>query len=150
MIVRRSIITDEPDLVRMGQSFWSETPLSAYSVFNPECLIDFIRAASMTETASIWVAEDGGKVIGAVGGIVYPLFFSGDLVAQELFWWVDPDSRMSEASKLLYNELEAWAKDRGAVALSMIAIENGKAERVGNIYKRKGFIPTEHAYVRGL
>lgn len=150
MIIRRSIITDEPDLIRMGEAFWSETPLSSMSTFNPDYLINFIRGASLEPSASVWVAEESGKVVGAVAGMVYPLFFSGDLVAQEIFWWVDPETRGTEAGKMLYDALADWAKEAGAVALSMIAIENGKAEAVGKIYKKKGFIPTEHAYVRGL
>ena len=127
MIVRRAIITDEPDLVRMGEAFWSETPLSVISQFNPEYLVNFIRGASVEPSAAIWVVEEGGCVIGSVAGMVYPLFFSGDLVAQEIFWWVDPNARGSEAGKLLFDSLMDWAKKCGAKALSMIAIENGKA-----------------------
>ncbi len=150
MIIRRAIITDEPDLIRMGEAFWSETPLAKFSEFNPEYLINFIRGASVEPSASVWVAEDGNKIVGAVAGMVYPLFFSGDLISQEIFWWVDPEARGTEAGKMLFEALNGWAKENGAVALSMIAIENGKAEAVGKIYKKKGFIPTEHAYVRGL
>ena len=150
MIIRRAIITDEPDLVRMGRAFWAETPLSDFSVFSPEYLVNFIRGASIEPSASIWVADDGGKIVGAVAGMIYPLFFSGDLVAQEIFWWVDPEARGAEASKMLFDALIEWATAMGAKALSMIAIENGKAESVGKIYRKKGFIPTEHAYVRGL
>lgn len=150
MIVRRAIITDEPDLVRMGEAFWSETPLSKVSKFDPNVLIDFIRVSSISPESSIWVAEGENGVCGVVGGISYPLYFSGDIVVQELFWWVDPESRRTDAGKLLYRALEDWAKETGAVALSMIAIENGKAQSVGKIYERLGFTATEHAYLKGL
>jgi len=150
LIVRQSVFSDEADLVRMGEAFFNELAVSALIKFSPESLVEFVRAASMNENSRVWVAEEEGKIVGAAAGICYPFYFTGELTTQELFWWVDPEARKLNVGKSLYQTLEDWAVENGSTTIQMVAIENGSAESVGKIYKRMGFMPNEHTYIRGL
>lgn len=78
-----------------------------------------------------------------IGGLVFPHPFSGRKVFQELFW----RSEGHEGVKLLA-EAERVAKDMGAERSLMLTVATMPgAER---IYERRGYVPAERTYIKGL
>lgn len=97
----------------------------------------------------ILVVEGEDGLVGATGALLHPHYFnSAHITGQELFWWIDPDHR--GRGKELLNALEQWVSDQGAHSFSMIALEALEPERVGLIYRRRGYRPTERSYLRGI
>jgi GNAT superfamily N-acetyltransferase len=81
--------------------------------------------------------------------LLHPHYFNAShITGQELFWWIDPDHR-GRGSELL-NALEAWVKDQGAHSFVMITLEALEPERVGLIYRRRGYRPVEHSYLKEM
>ena len=94
----------------------------------------------------VFVAEDdAGRIVGMIGLLLAPHLYSAQLVANELFWFVDPAARGTAGVRLLAHA-EQWARDQGAARLHMVA-PNG---RVGQLYRRRGFVFLEAQFGKAL
>jgi GNAT superfamily N-acetyltransferase len=79
-----------------------------------------------------------------LGYVLFPHFLSGELVAGEVFWWVEPGFR-GEGLKLL-RAAETRSRAAGAKYLQMIAPN----DRVAAVYKRLDYSFVEAAYQKLL
>ena len=82
---------------------------------------------------------------GVIGVILFKHPFSGELVASETFWWVDPEHR--GAGIRLMREAERWARERGAVKMQM---GEPAGSAMARFYERVGYAPIESTYQREL
>ena len=140
---RPATAADIPALVTLGVQFLTT------SEYAPHCPPDAGAITAMFETViprgGVFVAEQDGQVVGMIGLLIAPHLYSGQLVANELFWFVDPEARGTAGLRLLA-QAEQWARDQGAVRLHMVA-PNG---RVGRLYRRRGFRFLEAEFGKAL
>lgn len=148
MIVRNAELRDYSSIIRFANHFhdisdYKDVPFSAKSA-----LRWFDR---MREEGLLLVTEQDGILTGVSGGLFSP-FLANDSykVGCELLWWVEPEYRGSEAGRLMFDELEKQARDKGAHRWTMIALEASSPDRIGKIYKRKGYSISEYAYSKVL
>lgn len=148
-MIRPAEPKDGPSLVRMGHQFYAGIPTAKLIDIDTQSLVKIFAATN--EHMQVFVMEEDGEVVGTVAGVVYPFLFNqGKLVAQELFWWIDPEHRKGLAGRNLHKHLEDWARECGATAIFMIAIENDCAQKVEKIYNRYGYEKTEHTFMKEL
>ena len=103
----------------------------------------------LMHSGCLLVVDGDEGLIGATGALLHPHYFnSAHITGQELFWWIDPDHRGSGA--LLFNALEDWVRSKGANSFSMIALEALEPDKVGLIYRRRGYRPVERSYLREM
>jgi len=126
----------------MGQRFREETTYGEHVGENSTQMAK--TASQLIGLDGLLVAERQGKIIGMLGFIVFPHFLSGETVAGEVFWWVEPDFR-GEGVKLL-REAEKLAKERGAKRMQMIAPN----DHVGQFYQHVGYNFVESTFQRSL
>lgn len=150
MSVKRATVDDleDLDLYSMGMLFYKQSRLPG--TFNP---------AHFKATWTIFIAHDLGvmfmlldkaqKLIGVIGGLKHPDPYNGDLVAQEMFWFVHPASK-SIGAVSLFNAFEGWAKEIGAKRLCMACVCNSHIKTVRRFYERKGFRPVDISYFKNL
>jgi ribosomal protein S18 acetylase RimI-like enzyme len=96
------------------------------------------RAAESAEgTAKVlFVAEDGGNLLGVVGG-----FRRLDpLEVQLVSLWVDPHARGRGVARALIRAVASWARDGGAARVVLFVQEANAPGRA--LYVRAGFRPT--------
>ena len=55
------------------------------------------------ELGNIFVSETNGKIVGAIGCLIFPDINDNRLVAIEAFWYVDKESRGKDGLKLLFS-----------------------------------------------
>ncbi len=148
-MIRPASINDIPRLVEMGRLFFDETAIAAFATFAGESCSRTLNELIDGENGAVFVAEEN-EVVGAIGGMVYPLFFNVDhLTGQEFFWWCEPEYRKG-AGRKLFEALESWAQERGARSFTMIALESNRPDAVAAVYKRAGYRPSERSFIRGL
>lgn len=136
---------DIPELLRMGRAF--HTAGHFLIPLDEETLARTFGQLIEAETGVILVVETEQGLAGAVGALLHPHYFNAEhLTGQELFWWVDPEHRGHGTE--LFNALEDWVREQGAGTFSMIALEAIEPQRTGIIYRRRGYHPTEHSYMR--
>lgn len=136
-MIRAAIEADIPALLEMGARFAEKAKLADHVGYEP---------ADMRETFEALIR--GGHPVfigesGAIGATSTPHPFNkAHIGAQELFWW----SEGREGLRLL-DALEGWC-DENCHSLRMITLEAVEPERTGRLYKRRGYAPLEHSYLK--
>lgn len=149
--VRKATLDDVDDYVAMLKEFHNNSPMSKSSVYDKEHMYEFIAAGLQSEHMLFVSALEDDKLIGVTGAILYPLYFNpSHVVVQELWWWLNPDVRGNGAGSKMFKFLEDWAKDKQALKLFMIALEDERALKMEKVYKRAGFTPVERTFVKEL
>lgn len=144
MTIRRATEQDFDGMADMSEHFLSATPYGTLLDASPDTLVSFMRSLAGLETAAMWVAESDGRLVGMVAGWVFQHPFSGQPIASELVWWVEPEARGTVGIRLL-DAFETWAKKRGATGIQMIAPESSS---IGALYERRGYRRVETLYQR--
>ena len=72
---------------------------------------------------------------GMIGGMVFPLWVTGEIVAQEMFWWGDAS---------LLSKFESRARQMGATAIHMMSLN----KRVADHYLARGYEELETVFVK--
>lgn len=146
--VRDAVLADLPAVIEMAQAFLRQTPYGQHLPEQPDALAAFAERLLLSPDGVILVAPaaDGG-LVGMIALWVYAHPMSGERVASELVWWVNPDARGSLGVRLV-RRAEQWARAQGAAVLQMIAPQH--APRVGDVYRALGFDAIETSYQRRL
>jgi RimJ/RimL family protein N-acetyltransferase len=151
IIVTKATTDDLEEYLKLSAKFHSQSTIKDYAPFSPENMKTFLINSLNNPDIAIFVCKENNKLIGITGGLLFPLYFNHNYkVVQELWWWLDPESRGSTAGNLMYNALENWAKEKQANAMFMIALEDNRVETMSKIYKRKGFVGTERTFIKEL
>ncbi len=137
-MIRFATNNDLLDCLKMGVDFCGMAGMKPSRIKIKQTLKDLINNQSLIVY--------GDKPQGMIAGIIYEHYFNTEVISQELFWWVDPESRGGVGLKLL-SAFENWSKDNGAEKIMMISLE---ANDVSKVYKKRGYAPLEHTFVRSI
>jgi GNAT superfamily N-acetyltransferase len=141
-MIRLAAEPDIPRLVEMGRRFREETGYRAHIAENPAKMAQL--AAQLAANGGLLVSERDGRLVGMLGYILFDHFLSGEMVAGEVFWWVEPEHRGAGVRLLI--EAERRARAAGASRMQMIA----PTDKVGQFYQRVGYEYVESAYQKNL
>lgn len=145
-MIRDATADDIPDLVEMGRRFHGESPYGSVVPFDEESFA--MTLDYLIREGALLVVEDG-KPIGMAGGLVFPLFFNlSHRAGQELFWWLYPEHRGK--GKGLLHALEERFRERNAGLVLAAATEGLRPDAVGAVYRRRGYVLTDHTYMKVL
>lgn len=147
-MIRHATHEDIGACLEMGLAFFAESGLAAETSFDATTTARTLAHLIDAADGVLLVAEADG-IIGMAGALSYPHYFNADsLTAQELFWWVRPDSRGGSAGVRLLQALEAWAKGQGCSTLTMVCLPiDSPAE---GVYRRVGYRASERSYIKRL
>lgn len=143
--IRLATVADVPAIVRMGLRFLRETVYAGTIAENPA---QMARLATQlidgTLDGVLFVAPDEIEgPVGMLGALRFDHPLSGESMVSELFWFVAPDHRGAKGVRLLA-ALKRWAKERGAVGLTMIA----PTPDIEQLYDAMGFQRVETSYMQ--
>lgn len=147
-MIRHAAHDDINACVEMGRAFFDESGFAAETAFDPATTAQTVTHLINSPQGVLLIAETD-QIIGIAGALAYPHYFNADsLTAQELFWWVRPESRGGSAGVRLLQAMEAWAKGVGCTTMTMICLPiDSPAERV---YQRVGYRASERSYIKRL
>lgn len=146
--LRRATSEDLAVLVRMAVRFICESSYRGLVLPNVRQLQKLVMF--LLDHGGVFVAQlDGADdVVGMFGVSVIPHVMSGELVAGEVAWWMEPEHRGGSASVRLLDAAERWAVEHGAVWFQMIAPAGN--ERLREFYRRRGYMEVETVFQRRL
>jgi GNAT superfamily N-acetyltransferase len=144
--IRAAKVEDLPRLVRLAEQFYASSRF--LQGFKLERFCATWSQLIESGVGGICLAEDGGDLVGALGGVAYPDPNSGDLVATEFFWFVDPHRR--GCGLRLYREFEAWARRLGCSQIRMVHLVDSMPDQLERLYTRLGYEKAEVHFVKGL
>lgn len=150
-MIREAAIVDLPQVVALALESLEIGPYKDIVKRNPKQAAALTRQLIIDKNGVVLVSEENGKINGLFGFIVFPHFYSGEMTAGELIWYVTPDARLlhSFGDSIAFSLLEAGEKkafEMGAKAMQLGAPTEG----VGKIYQRKGYAQIEVTYRREL
>ncbi len=145
-MIREADITDVQALMKLALRFHESSPYSDKVPVDEGMLRQTIGGLVQRDSGRVFVLERNDRIVGMLGVLAFPHWLSGEIVAEELFWWVDPDERGRGTA--LMERAEKWADTIGACHFQMVApVDADKLERV---YGRKGFTPLERSFIKRL
>ena len=141
---------DATAIAALGAQFHDEAGWSDIASYVENDCAEFIKMMVDADGAVLYVADHEGKIVGMAGGVVVPLYFNRThLHGQEMFFWVHPEHRGAIGSKL-FDALERGASEIGAKSFQMVALDKVQPELTGRLYRRRGYRPAEHNWIKGL
>lgn len=143
-MIREATAADVPRIVAMGRRFLLETSYRGVIEDNPAQMEVLACQLLESPVGVLLVSETCGELTGMLGAFLFDHPISGERLATEIFWWVEPEHR-GHGIRLL-RRAEAWAKSNGAAKLQMIA----PTPAVARIYEALHYAPIETAYQRTL
>lgn len=147
MEVRKAEPQDIPRIVELGRRFLLEGPYKDQLKDNPEEATAFAFAVMNHLNGKILVSHGDHGVNGVFCFIVNPHYFSGEMTAMELIWYVEPESRPGGIALKLLAEAENWARELGVKRMQLTA----PTEEVGKLYRYcGGYKKIEVTYQRTL
>jgi GNAT superfamily N-acetyltransferase len=149
--VRLATAADLDVYIELLANFHAASPMTGVADYDPDGIRAFLTGSLENDDILLLVGELNGEIVGVTSCLLYPLYFSPNYrVAQELWWWLTPAARGSGIGQAMFKGIEAWAKDKNARALFMIALEDERAAAMEKVYFRAGFRPLERTFIKEL
>ncbi len=153
MTIRPACADDVPDLLRIGRDFYAASGSAERGLGYDEADL-LLSIQEMEERGFFRVAEVGGRVVGAVGGLLGPWYLSrSQTMCHEVWWWVDHEHR-GAAGLALLRAMEEWAEEQGAACVQVASppslTEGHTAGAVVRWFDALGYQWLESSWVRRL
>lgn len=138
---------DEQDInrvVELGRRDLLEGPYKNQLADNPDYGAALMKELLSKPGMRILVAEEDQLVVGVFAFYLFPHYFSGEMTAGQVIWYVEPKHRGRASMELLW-AAEKAAFDMGAIRMQVTS-PTDKVEVAGLIYKRLKYKPIETTY----
>lgn len=140
--------SDLPGMALLGQQFYEEGFFPGG--YDPSKFAWHWKNLIDAGVAILVGAEHDGAIVGMAGGVMVPDQADGELVAQEMFWFVDQGYRKGTVGKSLLDGMESIARNRGAKRISMVRLANKVGESLDGFLKKHDYQPIEVHYMKSL
>jgi hypothetical protein len=137
LTIRPLTIEELPLCLPYGPAFMKEYDLPG--TFSNE---EFLKNWTLWLTAypaimyGLW---EGTHLAGGIGGMIHPDINTGDLLAVEFFWYVEPSRRKTLLAARLPLTFKKWGKRNGAIRWKMIHLlaqdEEPSTVKLASFYK---------------
>ncbi len=144
--IRPACSEDADRIIEMGSRSIHIGPYREDLVDNPQVTLRLYKLLIDNPQARIIVSESEGKVTGLFAFIIFPHYYSGEITAGEIIWYVEPEYRVGGIGLKLLREAERLAREAGAVRIQLTA----PTEALSAMYKRCGYHQVEVSFQRKL
>jgi len=139
-MIRPATLADVPAMVDMGGRFLASTVYRDLMAHSPEQL-NVLATMFVSDADKVaLLAVEAERVTGMLLALLHTHFVSGERMAGEVAWWVEPDARGTGLR--LLRAAEKWARENGAVKFQMIA----PSPDVERIYQARHYAKVETTY----
>ena len=146
-MIREARPGDVDRIVELGSKSIAEGPYKDQLLDKPEVTRSLTAKMLASENAHVLVAEDADGVFGLFAYILFPHYFSGEMTAGEMIWYVVPEKRAgSPVSLELLWKAQQSAKEKGARRFQLTA----PTPEIGRMYSQMRFREIETTYQREL
>jgi hypothetical protein len=144
-MIREAKAADIPRITEMGSRSLREGPYKDLVGDNPE-QTGKLALEVMTKGMILVAEEEDGTISGLLAFIVFPHYFSGELTAGEVMWYVEPEFRKSFTSLALLRGAERMARGFGAKYMQFTA----PTSEVGRAYEALNYKQVEVSFQKAL
>ncbi|MDR0250198.1 MAG: GNAT family N-acetyltransferase [Burkholderiales bacterium] len=153
MSIRRATVDDIPVIADGAARFVSQSPFAPFAQFSKDAFTPVARWLIEGESSVAFVAEVNGEVVGAIVGMLAPLWFSPSVIlGSEIGWWVNEEHRGSTVGGRLLIAFERWATERGASAVTLsdliVSDANSGVRGLDLMMQRARYTMAERCYLK--
>lgn len=134
-------------MMALGEKFFPLTKLGGN--FRAETFMHFWNKYLEMGLGKIFAHVTDGRIDGAMGMLVTMSLVDGKILAEEAFWFVDPDRRGTAGIKL-FRAAESWAKDSGASRMLVGYLCDSMPDKVERFYEHCGYRKLQVQFVKDL
>lgn len=116
MVIREAVKEDIPQLVALGEEFANVSQVAHGFSISKEKIINFAHETVEKHNWIVLLIEEAGIINGLLVASINSPFFSNDIIAQEIVWYVRKECR---SGPRLFFELEKLVKRKGIKKLAM-------------------------------
>lgn len=129
-------------MLEMGKRFADDAGVTDWVEWDEASVTTLLEFLIENEDA-ICLYADGAMF----GGFVFPHEFNNSvMVFKEVFW----RSEAGGVGVKMLKKAEQWAQGKGATISGMFTPIKMEPEKVGKLYERLGYAPTERTYMKAL
>ncbi len=138
-------LSDLERCIELGRRFYDEGGFAeSLGPFDADYNLKYLASIIESSNAVLFLHKHG-----MAGAVINPSPIAPVLIGQEVFWYVEQEHRGGMAALRMFAALEQWAKEKGAAAMYMICMDN-MGDTAQRMYKRCGYVPREHVFVKAL
>jgi len=142
-MIRPMVPGDKAAVLRLAKMFYEERMEKIgfhYSDEHAAVHFDLFISNSMTIALC---AEEDGRVIGMIAGVISAVIFAKELAVQEMVWYVEAGRR--KCGVLLLRAFERCAAERGARYVTMVGMSG---DPVLEFYSRVGYESIQETFLK--
>jgi GNAT superfamily N-acetyltransferase len=147
-IIRDATQNDVLDTVLAVKQFCKEIPHPAWHKFNTNKVNSLVSQLIEIDHGFVKIVTYEDEVVGALVAVLSDIPINDLIFAQELMFWIDPEHRKGKTAIKLVDEYVEWATKAGCNFIRLSELDNVLGGKAGLLFKRKGFEPTETAYIK--
>lgn len=133
--VRDAQLLDVGKIVALGALLHAESNFK-HASYSIEKTTKFVEFSILSEYHLVIVVEEDAVVVGYLIAFVGPHFFSDELVAFDMSFFIHPDSRNFRYASRCVRNYRDWAAARGAKGVMLSQATGSDMERVKLLYQR--------------
>lgn len=135
MVISRATKDHLQSLVSLSQE-WARQ--MGYQVRDAEIWEDMAR---MVDQGVIYMALENDQIVGMMSGLCYTVFWTGEKVAEEHWFFVHPEYRKLGVGKILEKAFRGWAVARGCHSVIITPNRYGdlNPKKVADYLEREGY-----------
>jgi len=145
-LIRTATQADIPRIVELGTQSLKDGPYAGMLKDTPENSAVLALKIIGGNGKVLLYENEAGRVCGLLGFILFPHYFTGELTATEIMWYVEPEERKGGGGMFLLWEAEKEAKKMGATRMGFSAPD----DKVSEIYARFGYKKIETTFMKVL
>ena len=146
--IRDANHSDTLDIILAVKQFCKEIPHKAWSKVNTTKINQLVSQLIDIEGGFVKLVIHEDEIVGCLIAVATELPINDFIVSQELMFWLDKDHRNGKTSPKLIDAYVEWAKNVGCNFVRLSSIDEILGGRAGVLFKRKGFVATETAYIK--
>ena len=150
--VRQLEEKDVAEVLAMARAMHAESPEYRDMDFSDEKVCRMLRAMCGTllvpASTCALVAEEGGKLIGMMGGFAVEHFFGHDKTASDYVLYVRPEHRRGTAAVRLIRQFEKWAIAQGVRTIVPGVTTGTNNEVASGLYAKLGYERNGYTHIK--
>lgn len=151
--IRRARPGDIEALIAMGRALHDESPRYQGKGYKPEklrALAGHLQGSLLTEQAAIFVADDGGELVGMFVAVIAERWYCDERYMTDLTVYVKPERRGGTVFFRLVRAAEAWARVQGLPESVLGVSTEVHPERTVCAYERLGYTLAGYTMIKSL
>lgn len=152
MSIRPATSDDIAAIVTGGAHFSRLTPFASVSEYDPEdvktLIAKLIEKMESDGDAAVFVGEVSGRRVGAIVGILTPLWYSPATLFGSVLAWDVYEADRGVVSWRLLKTFERWAVERGARAVVVSDLLSPGVPALDGMLSRAGFRLAERSFFK--